>query len=316
MSLKQSVHISIISPVYKAEFIVDELVKRITSEVIKITDSYEIVLVEDCGPDNAWGKIEGQCARDPHVVGIKLSRNFGQHHAITAGLDHCKGEWIVVMDCDLQDRPEEIPNLYKKALEGYDVVYARRANRQDAAIKKTTSSIYSKIFAWLSGTKPDNTIANFGIYNRKVINAVNTMRETMRSFTPMVSWVGFKSTAIDVVHASRFEGTSSYNFAKLLKLAFNIAIAYSDKPLRLTINLGLAISGISMLLIFTFIYMYISGRIQQPGYASIILSLWLIGGIIIFVLGVLGLYISKIFEGIKRRPLYVIDSIVNERMDN
>ena len=310
MSLKQNVHISIVSPVYKAELIVDELVKRITEQLIKITDNYEIILVEDCGPDNSWKKIEEQCKKDSHIVGIKLSRNFGQHHAITAGLDHCRGEWVIVMDCDLQDRPEEIPNLYNKAIEGYDIVFARRAHRQDGFLKKTTSSLFTKCFTWLSGTKPDNSIGNFGIYNRKVILAVNKMREPMRSFNPMVSWVGFNSTAIDVVHAGRFEGRSSYNYAKLIKLAIDIALAYSDKPLRLTIKLGFSISAITLLFIIFNIYKYVTGQISQPGYASIILSIWLLSGIIIFVLGIIGLYISKIFEGIKDRPLYIIKDII------
>ena len=114
---EKDIHISVVSPVYKAELIVDELIKRLTNELSKITDKYEIILVEDGGPDNSWGKIEAQCKQDKHITGIKLSRNFGQHRAITAGLDYCTGEWIIVMDCDLQDRPEEIPNLYKKAKE-------------------------------------------------------------------------------------------------------------------------------------------------------------------------------------------------------
>ena len=310
MSLKQDVHISVVSPVYKAELIVDELVKRLTEQLIKITDSYEIVLVEDCGPDNSWKKIEEQCKKDSHIVGIKLSRNFGQHHAITAGLDNCRGEWVIVMDCDLQDRPEEIPNLYNKAIEGYDIVFARRAHRKDGFLKKMTSDLFAKFFAWLSGTETDSTIANFGVFSRKVINAVCSMREPMRSFNPMIAWIGFNSTSIDVVHASRFEGRSSYNYSKLLKLAIDIALAYSDKPLRLTIKLGFSISAITFMFIIFNIYKYITGQISQPGYASIILSIWLLSGIIIFVLGIIGLYISKIFEGIKDRPLYIIKDII------
>ena len=310
MSLRRNVHISIVSPVYKAELIVPELVKRLTNELVKITDSYEIVLVEDCGPDNSWGKIVEECEKDSHIIGIKLSRNFGQHHAITAGLDNCNGEWVVVMDCDLQDRPEEIVNLYKKAIEGYDVVFARRAKRQDSYIKKMGSKVFSKFYAWLSGTNPDNTIANFGIYNKKVIDAVNRMREPMRSFTPMVVWAGFTTTTIDVVHASRYEGKSSYNFAKLLGLAMDTALAYSDKPLRLTIKLGLWISVVTVFFMLFYLYKYLTGQILQPGYASLILSIWLLSGIIIFVLGIIGLYISKIFEGIKQRPLYLIKDII------
>ena len=309
---EKDIHISVVSPVYKAELIVDELIKRLTNELSKITDKYEIILVEDGGPDNSWGKIEAQCKQDKHITGIKLSRNFGQHRAITAGLDYCTGEWIIVMDCDLQDRPEEIPNLYKKAKEGYDAVFARRELRQDSAIKKMSSYVFARFFTWLSGSNFDNSIANFGIYNRKVIESVNKMREPMRSFTPMVFWVGFNNTTIDVVHASRFEGKTSYNFRKLLRLALDISIAFSDKPLLLTIKLGLTISAISFMLIIYYIYKYISGQILQPGYASLILSTWMVSGIIIFVLGIIGLYIGKIFDGIKQRPLYIVQNIIAE----
>ena len=316
MSLNQKVHISIVSPVYRAEFIVDELVKRLTSEITKITDSYEIILVEDCGPDNSWGKIAEQCIKDSHVVGIKLSRNFGQHHAITAGLDNAKGDWIVVMDCDLQDRPEEIVNLYNKAQEGFDIVYARRAERQDKFFKKQASKLYGYIFQWLSGIEIDKTIANFGIYNKKVIKSVDKLREPMRDFGPMVKWVGFKSTAIDVIHASRFEGKSSYNFSKLANLALATIMAYSDKPLRLTVKLGVFISFLSFLFAFYNLYEYYTGRITEPGFTTLITSVWIIGGLIIFSLGVVGLYVSKIFEAVKNRPLYIVEKLINLNDEN
>jgi len=313
---KKNILISVVSPVYKAELIVDELVRRLTTELKKITDSYEIILVEDCGPDNAWEKIEENCAKDDHVTGIKLSRNFGQHHAITAGLDHCSGEWVVVMDCDLQDRPEEIINLLNKAKEGYDIVYARRAQRQDNFFKKRASKLYGRIFFWLSGMKIDKTIANFGIYNRKVIKSIYKLREPMRDFGPMIRWVGFKDTSIDVVHASRFEGKSSYSFAKLTSLALSTILAYSDKPLKLTVKLGTTISFFAFLFAFYNLYEYFTGKIGQPGYTTLILSVWILGGMIIFIIGIVGLYISKIFESVKNRPLYVIEKLLNGHDEN
>src|SRR6185312_3974873 len=169
--------LSIVSPVYKAEKIVDELVRRTTESVKEITEDYEIILVEDGGGDGSWQKIESYSKTDNHVKGIKLSRNFGQHNAITAGLDHCQGDWIVVMDCDLQDQPEEIPNLYREALKGFDIVYAKRKQRHDSYLKKIGSRIFYKGFAWLSGVPQDGTIANFGIYSSNAIAAVNDLRE-------------------------------------------------------------------------------------------------------------------------------------------
>jgi dolichol-phosphate mannosyltransferase len=300
-------HISVVSPVYRAENIVAELVRRLIVELSKITNDFEIILVEDCGPDYSWLKIVEETKKDQRVKGIKLSRNFGQHHAITAGLDASSGDWIIVMDCDLQDRPEEAPRLYNEAQKGFDIVFARRAERQDRFIKTFTSKMFYKVFSYLSGIEQDGTIANFGIYSRKVINSINSMRESMRAFSPMARWVGFNKTAIDVTHAERYEGNTSYNWNKLINLALDIAIAYSDKPLKLAIKLGFSISLFSLLYALYNVFAYMTGIITVNGYASIIVSIWFLSGLIIFILGIVGLYIGKTFEGMKQRPLYLID---------
>ncbi|MBP7511384.1 MAG: glycosyltransferase family 2 protein, partial [Bacteroidia bacterium] len=291
--------ISIVIPVYRAELIVDELVSRLCASLNSITSQYEIILVDDCGPDKSWDKIVANAANNNKIIGIRLSRNFGQHHAITAGLDKSTGNWVVVMDCDLQDQPEEIAKLYAKAKEGYDIVFARRAQRQDTFIKRFTSQLFYKGFAYLSGIPQDGTIGNFGIYNRKVIDAINAMREPMRAFAPMARWVGFNRTAIDVAHAERFEGSSSYNWSRLITLALDIAMAYSDKPLKLTVKLGIGISFLSVLYTLYNIVLYNMGIIKLSGYTSLIVSIWFLSGLTIFTLGILGLYLGKVFEGIK-----------------
>lgn len=299
--------ISIVIPVYKAEQIMDELVTRLTNSLKAITSSYEIILVEDGGPDKSWDKIVLNAQKHPHIKGILLSRNFGQHHAITAGLDASKGNWVVVMDCDLQDQPEEIARLYAKAKEGYDIVFARRAQRQDTFFKRLSSKVFYGVFAYLSGIPQDNSIANFGIYSRKVIDTINSMREPMRAFAPMARWVGFNRTAIDVAHAERYAGESSYSWSKLFNLALDFAMAYSDKPLKLTIKLGIGISILAVLYTLYNIVLYNMGIITLTGYTSLIVSIWFLSGLIIFTLGIIGLYIGKMFEGIKNRPLYIID---------
>ncbi len=300
-------HISVVSPVYRAENIVDELVKRLIAELSSITDSYEILLVEDCGPDNSWSKIAENCKKHSCVKGIKLSRNFGQHHAITAGLDHAKGDWIVVMDCDLQDRPEEIHKLYKEAQNGFDIVFARRAERQDGFTKKLSSRIFYAAFTYLSGMEQDGSVSNFGIYSRKAIDAVNQMREPIRVFTAMSRWVGFNTSYVDVVHDKRFEGASSYNWSRLIDFALDYAISYSQKPLKLTVKLGLLISLLSVFYVLFVAIRYMMGLITHPGYASLIVSIWLLSGLIIFTLGIIGLYVGKTYEGIKSRPIYIVN---------
>ena len=215
------------------------------------------------------------------------------------------------MDCDLQDDPREIINLHQEAIRGYDIVFARRIQRKDSIFKNLSSVFFFKVFSYLSGIKHDGSIANFGIYNKKVINTIRTMREPMRAFSPMVRWVGFRQGAIDVTHFGRFEGKSSYSWNKLINLGIDIAVAYSDKPLKLAIKGGLAISLISILFAIYNIIAFYTGRIQQAGYASLIVSIWLLSGLIIFTLGIIGLYIGKTFDGTKGRPLYIEDQKIN-----
>ena len=286
--------------------------KRLHAVLEPITQQYEIILVDDRSPDASWARVASLCATDSRIRGIRLSRNFGQHHAITAGLDHATGDWVIVMDCDLQDRPEEIPKLYKEAMKGYDIVFARRVNRTDPYLKKMTSKLFYWAFSHLSGIEQDGSIANFGIYSRKVIEAINSIREPVRAFSPMARWVGFTKTSIDVEHGSRYEGSTSYNYSKLINLALDISIAYSDRPLRLMVQTGLTISLLSLLFAVYCLFNYFSGYITVPGYASIITSIWFLSGLIIFMLGIIGIYIGKAFDGIKDRPLYIVDNFLNK----
>lgn len=299
-------YLSIVSPVYRAEKLLPELVQRIATSASTITTDYEIILVEDGGPDNSWSVIESLARTHEKVKGIKLSRNFGQHYAISAGLDQASGNWVVVMDCDLQDQPEEIPKLYSVAQTGYDIVFASRKARKDRFGKKALSVLFYKTLSYLTGTEHDSSIANFGIYNQRVISAINSMPESIRYFPTMVKWVGFKSTSIEVQHNARPEGESSYNVKKLLQLATDIILAYSDKPIRIVVKTGIAISAISFAIATYYAFRWLVGDILVLGYTSLIISIWLLSGIIISTLGITGLYIGKTFEGVKNRPIYII----------
>lgn len=303
--------ISIVSPIYRAENIVEELVRQIIENVEPLTHDFEIVLVNDASPDHSWIKIREICRKDLRVKGINLSRNFGQHYAITAGLSYASGEWIVVMDCDLQDRPDEIPNLYVKALEGWDIVYARRVERLDGFWKKMSSRAFHKVYSYLSGSKSDRTIANFGIYKRKVIQEYNKMTEKARSFPSLIAYLGFKATAIDVAHSERYEGSSSYTLSKLIKLTVDVLVSNSTKPLLLAVQFGFIISFISLLLALYNIIAYFTGINLVHGYTTTIFSIWFVGGMTIFVLGIVGLYIGKIFDEVKNRQLFIIDETIN-----
>jgi glycosyltransferase involved in cell wall biosynthesis len=304
--------ISVVSPVYQTAQIVPRLVSEVSSALSELTDSYEIILVDDRSRDDSWNAIKRECNQNSHVKGFRLSRNFGQHSAITAGLGFAKGDWIVVMDCDLQDRPDQISILYHKALEGYDIVIARRRVRRDSRLKRLGSRAFYSVFSYLTETTQDAAIANFGIYHKKVIDAVLDMDDSIRYFPAMVQWVGFQSTRVDVEHSSRAQGESTYNLRKLLRLAINNIISFSDKPLRLVAQGGLILSAISFVIGFLYLGGYLLGIIKLAGYTSLIISIWLTAGINIFVLGLVGIYVGKAFENIKGRPIFIIDEAIND----
>ena len=304
-------YFSIVSPIYYGEKMLETLVSRIEQSLNPITDDYEIILVNDCSPDGSWLKIKEICAHDTKVKGINLSRNFGQHYAISAGLSVCSGEWIVVMDCDLQDRPEEIPNLHAKALEGYDIVYARRVVRHDGFFKRISSKIFHSVFDWLSGIKTDSSISNFGVYNKIVIDEYNKMGEVARSFDSLIKYLGFNTAAVDVQHDSRGDGKSSYTLKKLLSLSFDVMISNTNKPLKMAIGFGFFMSFISFCLaVFNIVAKYV-GNIGVEGYTSTVFSIWFVGGILLMMLGILGLYVGKIFDQVKQRPIFVIREKLN-----
>jgi dolichol-phosphate mannosyltransferase len=301
-----STHLSIVIPVYKAEGCLDELYRRLVAAIEPVTKDFEIVLVEDCGGDRSWDIIRALAAADPRVRGLQFSRNFGQHYGITAGLDVAEGDWVVVMDCDLQDRPEEIPRLYARAQEGYDVVLARRGGRTDGLLKRFSSWCFYRLLSWLADTEYDSAAGNFRIISRKVVLACRSMREQLRFFSGLINWMGFPTTGIEVSHAERHEGRSTYTFGKLWKLAVDTIIAYSDKPLRLAVRFGFVMSVLSF---GAGIYILLGAILHGSpvaGWPSLMVSVYFIGGIIISLLGVLGIYLGKTFDEAKKRPLYIV----------
>ena len=299
-------HISVVIPVYKAEACLEELYRRLKSALEPLTQDFEIVLVEDCGGDRSWQIIGDLARRDARVKGLQFSRNFGQHYGITAGLDHCNGDWVVVMDCDLQDRPEEIPRLYAKAQEGYEIVVARRGRRNDPLVKRMLSWLFYRLFSYLADTDYDPQAGNYRIISKKVVAAYRTMRERSRFFGSLVNWMGFPTASVDVQHDERYDGRSTYTFGKLWKLATETLIAYSDKPLRLAIRGGFLIAGLAFLYgVYVIVRSMLYGS-PVTGWSSLIVSVYFIGGIIIALLGIIGIYLGRTYDETKQRPLYLI----------
>ena len=307
--------ISVVIPVYGCKTALKELYERLTASLSQITKDYEIILVNDACPQNSWEVIEELCSMDARVVGIELARNFGQIKAITAGLDYSSGEWVVVMDCDLQDRPEEIINLYHKAQEGYDVVFARRANRKDSWLKVQVSKMFYKIYSFATDGNYDPALCNFSICNRTVVDNYCKMRELHRAYVVYIRWLGFRQGVIDVEHNERYEGKSSYNMKKRMQMAGEILTSQSDKILKFMVGTGFGMTFFSFIVIIALVINYFSGNVST-GWTSIIATNCLIGGIIITSIGVVGIYIGNIFMQVKERPLYVVRQIMNKNEEN
>jgi len=302
--------ISVVIPVYGCKAALDELYSRLKEVLNTITENYEIILVNDNCPQNSWELIEKICKKDKKVIGIEMARNFGQMKAILAGLDVCDGKYVVVMDCDLQDRPEEIPKLYSKLKDGYDVVFARRENRVDNSYKIKVSKLFYKLYTIATGQEYDPDLCNFSISKKTVIKNYCKIREEHRAFVLYLKWMGYKQTFVNVVHNARKEGNSSYTFKKRMKLALDILFSQSDKLLKIIMGFGCLISLLALIAIVIILILYFTIDISV-GWPSLIISIFLMGGINIFAIGIVGLYIGNIFVQVKNRPLYFVRNYLN-----
>jgi len=299
--------ISVVSPVYKCERCLEALVSRIGQAMTRIgTEDYEVILVDDRSPDEGWAQICRLARTNKAVRGVRLSRNFGQHAAISAGLEVARGEVTVVMDCDLQDRPEEIPRLVEAVGGDIHMAIAQRSQRQDGPLKKLSSWMFYKTLGWLTETTFDNSTANFGAYSRRAVDAYNSISESHRVFPLIMKWTGLPAVLIAVEHDARGSGKSSYNLKKLLSLSFHIALSFSDKPLRLVVNLAVLFALFALGLVIFSIARFFAGDVEVAGFTSVIASIWLVGSAVIGCLGVIGLYIGRVFNEVKARPSYIV----------
>lgn len=306
-------HVSVVIPVYGCRSAIPELHRRLVESLEAMGKSFELILVNDCCPQGSWEEIAKVCAVDRRVVGIDLSRNFGQIRAITAGLDVSRGDWVVVMDCDLQDKPEAIPQLYAKAMEGYDVVFARRVARKDSATTKLLSRAFYRVYEYFTDGNYDPTICNFSIASRQVIDNYCRMREHNRGYTTFIKWLGFRQAAVDIVGDERFAGESSYTLRRKLRMAFELITSQSTKPLRLAVGTGFLIAFAAALFILYICIQHMIEPSSAVGWTSTIASIFLMGGLNIAFVGMVGLYVGNIFDEVKDRPLYVVATQLNGR---
>jgi len=287
-------------------------VEEMTEAVSPLTESYEIVLVEDYSPDNSRDIIREICAEDPHVKGIFLSRNFGQQSALNAGYDQAQGNYVVTLDCDLQNPPAQIRDLYLKAKEGYDIVYATRRNRPDSFFMTQGSHVFNKLMGFLTDARQDESVAEFAIFSHKVVEAMAKLGDYHRYYPLMTQWVGFKTAKVDVEHAVRSDGKrSSYSMRKRIELAVTTAVSFSTKSLRLIVYFGTIITLLAILAAIALVIKTLVMDTQVSGWVTLFVSMWFISGIMISVMGIIAVYIGSIFDEVKHRPSYLISETLN-----
>lgn len=307
---RNSVKLSVVIPVFNEEPNLKMLHTQLMNVMSNLDMSYEIIYVDDGSKDNSFQVLRELHRKDGMVKIIRFTRNFGQHIAITAGLDYCKGEIIVLMDADLQDKPEEIPKLLTKLSEGYDIVYGYRGRRQDSSFKRIASRVYLYLLAKLTNQTINPEIASFRVMTRKVVDYFNQFRERSRFYGGLVAWLGFPYAIVPIEHSERFAGKTKYSLLRMVKLGIEGVVSFSDIPLRLIGQFGFVVSTISFIIgIYYFLAWLIRG-IPVPGYTSIIVSIFFMGGIQLIVLGVISRYIGSIHVEIKKRPLYVIKDVI------
>jgi len=302
----EMVEISVVIPVYCCADCLIALHQRLTTILKPLVPGFEIIFIEDHSRDSSWEVLTEIARQDKAVKAFRLSRNFGQHAAITAGLSQSNGNWVVVMDCDLQDPPEEIPYFYEQALRGFDVVLGRRKERQHSAFKKLSAKLYFKVMSFLTQSQLEGEYGSFSIISRKVVNAYLTLNDVHRHYLFILRWLGFDTTVIEYGHAKRYSGKSSYSLGKLLKHALDGMFFQTTVLLKAIVYLGFSFAAMGMLLAIYYIYQYlIHGSV--PGWTSLAVLILLIGGFTIVSICITGLYIGEIFEQVKNRPHFVID---------
>ncbi|NNF85757.1 MAG: glycosyltransferase family 2 protein [Winogradskyella sp.] len=301
--------LSVIIPVFNESSNLDELYQRLTDTLKSITDSYEIIFINDGSTDNSASKILEFAELNEKIFYINFSRNFGHQVAVSAGLKHCKSKCTVIIDSDLQDPPELIKSLYATYKKGYDVVYAKRDGRKgESALKKLTAKLFYRILNKLTKVDIPVDTGDFRLIDQKVVNVLNKMKEQDKFLRGQIAWIGLKQTHVLFQRESRKGGTSSYSYSKMFKLAFDGITGFSDKPLLFVSRLGFIISFFSFLVILFAIFSHFILKQTITGWTSLIISVMFIGGIQLISIGIIGEYISRINNNVKERPLYVIAS--------
>mgnify|MGYP001309145031 CR=1 FL=1 len=303
--------LSVVIPLFNEEAVLPELLRQVGAVLAGIPGGpHEMVLVDDGSSDGTTAQLEAAAARDPTLVCVILSRNFGHQAAISAGLDTANGDVIVVMDGDLQDAPTAIPAFLAEHAKGYDVVYARRVRRKEGLILRTCYALFYRLMARLSDVAVPLDAGDFALMSRRVVTAIRSSPERKRYLRGLRTWVGFRQVAIDVERGPRFAGEAKYSTIKLFQLAFDGIFSFSLVPLRLATVLGLFAMVSSLAFVVYAIYARVMLNTSPEGFTALLVALVFLSGVQLFFLGVIGEYVGRAYEEAKRRPLYVVRSLI------
>ncbi|MBJ6107443.1 glycosyltransferase family 2 protein [Hymenobacter sp. BT523] len=301
--------LSVIIPIYNEEPNIDELYRRLLSvlEPMVLPGGFELIFINDGSRDRSLTLLMNLAVRDPRVRYIDLSRNFGHQIAVTAGLDRAAGEAVVIIDADLQDPPELIPQLRQKMLEGYEVVYAKRRSRQgDSVGKKLTARLFYRILARITHISIPVDTGDFRIISRKVVEGLRLMPEQNKFIRGQISWIGYRQTYIEYDRAERAGGVTSYTYRKMIRLALDGITAFSDVPLKAVTITGFLVSGVAFLVGLYTLYARFFSHDYQPGWPSLMVSILFLGGVQLISVGIIGEYMTRLLANVRQRPLYLI----------
>lgn len=313
--MNKNVRYTIIIPVYNEEAVISETYRRLTMVMKSLGESYELLFVNDGSADRTVEIIEALAKNDKAIQLLNFSRNFGHQIAITAGMDYARGDAVIIIDADLQDPPEIIPLMIEKWKEGYEVVYAKRTQREgETLFKKCTASIFYRVLQRLTDINIPVDTGDFRLIDRKVCTAMRSIREKNRFVRGMVSWVGFRQTAVEYVRAERFAGKTKYPLKKMWGFAMDAITSFSCKPLKPALYLGTAITLSSLAYLLISLGRVLFTTATANTWALLFTCLLLLNGVILIILGILGEYIGRIYDEAKNRPLYILRN--QERVEN
>jgi dolichol-phosphate mannosyltransferase len=301
--------ISIVAPVFNECLILPEFFRRLSVILDQIDYESEVIIVDDGSSDSTLELALQQSSLDRRFRTLSLSRNFGHQSAILAGITYSVGDAVIIMDSDLQDPPELIPDLIAKWSAGVDVVHAQRVERRgESLFKKTTAMIFYRIIDWMSDTTLPRNVGDFRLMDRRVVDVLLGLREKSLYLRGMVAWVGFRQDVVSFDRDARYAGETKYSFSKMSNLALDALLSFSDRPLRVLMQLGLLVTSFSFILILFFLTSLLLGSSSpERGWLSIVLISLFLGGIQLLCLGVVGEYIGRIYREAKNRPLFIVD---------